>query len=480
MVNKGYALARQELIKTLAVYTGVTSSDGEEDGKTLVDSNLIGRNDFITGKTIIIITGDARDEDKVANAFDNGDGTISLVDGFSAKIRAGTGYRILNVSSVELNIIEMAAKVGTPTDDGAAATLFGRHKRLDTAVHAHLLFVVHDASSLNADLDTPLKTLLEEFGFEVLVADPADVAGNLELNFDGVVVSASCVDADKTNLANLQYVDCPVVCHSAAIAVSAVFNLGTTAGSRASQTKIEVKDNSVQWFLDHATGDLAVTTAATIYTIATKTANAITLAEEETAVGNNITCLILPQGLEDGGDPAYAPDFDRVFFGLADAGKANDTAKDIYFHLYEYLLHEVRFSPEVVVTPKRVYQEDIPDTDFSLEAVDATLTANPPSADAENSVVDIDQKQNRTFVLRSLWVNVTNLGGTKMTFKLWVPLNGTVTEVASKDVSATGISNLVDLFALQEIHADGIWITAQTDSGTGACSGSYRYAQARK
>jgi hypothetical protein len=134
------------------------------------------------------------------------------------------------------------------------------------------------------------------------------------------------------------------------------------------------------------------------------------------------------------------------------------------------------------ISAGQAYQEQIPDTDFALAAIDDTLTAPPPSADAENSVVDIDQNAGDTFVLRSLWVNVTSFGtnGTKLTFKLWVPVNGVVTKVDEVDVDALGIQNLMDIFGLQEVHADGIWVTVQTDgdSSDAACSGTYRYAKA--
>jgi len=110
------------------------------------------------------------------------------------------------------------------------------------------------------------------------------------------------------------------------------------------------------------------------------------------------------------------------------------------------------------------------------------LTNPPPGADAANSIVDIDQKNNRTYVLRSLWVNVTSFGtGTQLTFQLWVLLNGVVTSVDSVVVNALGIQNLVDIFGLQEVHANGIWITVITDVGnTGACSGTFNYAEAKK
>ncbi|GAI60094.1 unnamed protein product [marine sediment metagenome] len=106
MTSKGYALARAALIRTLTAYSGITTEDGDvvdSHGTTLVDSNLIGRNDFISEKTILIMSGDAKDEDLGAKSFDNSDGKITLQGaGFSAQIKAGTIYRILNISSVEI------------------------------------------------------------------------------------------------------------------------------------------------------------------------------------------------------------------------------------------------------------------------------------------------------------------------------------------------------------------------------------------
>ena len=361
-------------------------------------------------------------------------------------------------------------------------TLRENFNKIVEAVHVHVLLVVNDASTLDADLDTALKDFLVSKGYDVVIADPADVAGNLELHYDVIVVSASCVAGDVANLANLRTASCPVVCHSAAIAVSTVFNLGGTAGTEAAKTQIEITDNTVQWLLEQALGDLTVTASTTIYTMATKTANAVTLAEEDTGTGNDLTLVLLPQGLDDGGTPAYAPEFDRYFIGVGNFTEINDVFTAILEELYDHILHEVRFSSEVVVTPKRVYQEDIPDTDFSLAAIDTALGSDPPSADAENSIVDIDQKQNRTFALRSLWVNITNWGtGAQMTFELWVLINGVVTSVDSVVVNVLGIQNLMDLFGLPEVHADGIWVTVITDVGnTGACSGTFRYAEAKK
>ncbi|MBA7607446.1 hypothetical protein ES703_14605 [subsurface metagenome] len=115
MTSKGYALARAALVRTLTAYSGITTEDGEVvegRGTTLVDSNLKGRNDFIKEKTILIMSGDAKDEDKGATAFDNTDGKITLQGtGFSSQIKAGTIFRVLNISSIEIDVANMDAKI---------------------------------------------------------------------------------------------------------------------------------------------------------------------------------------------------------------------------------------------------------------------------------------------------------------------------------------------------------------------------------
>lgn len=127
-----------------------------------------------------------------------------------------------------------------------------------------------------------------------------------------------------------------------------------------------------------------------------------------------------------------------------------------------------------------VFQEVLTPGTFDLSAIPTTVASPPPSATAANSVVDIDVVALTTHVLRSLWVNVTSFGtGATMTFGLWVTLNSAVTQVDEAVVSATGIQNLMDLFGLPQIFADGIWVTAIVDVGsTGACEGTYMYATA--
>jgi len=100
MVDKHYALAREAILEALTSYSGATTADGATPGNnTLIDSNLIGKNDFLSGKAILIGSGvDAAWEDKGVDSFDNLTGEITVSAGFSAQIKKGTPFRVLNVS----------------------------------------------------------------------------------------------------------------------------------------------------------------------------------------------------------------------------------------------------------------------------------------------------------------------------------------------------------------------------------------------
>jgi hypothetical protein len=124
MENLAHALARDELIRALTAYSGVATADGAADGSTIVDSNLIGVNDFISKKAVLVMSGPAAREDKGAASFNNVTGTIALQSGFSAQITAGTIYRVLNISSVEIDVADILTRIGTNTDAPGTTTLF--------------------------------------------------------------------------------------------------------------------------------------------------------------------------------------------------------------------------------------------------------------------------------------------------------------------------------------------------------------------
>ncbi|KKL13872.1 hypothetical protein LCGC14_2521420, partial [marine sediment metagenome] len=121
--------SRDALLRTLTAYSGITTGDGAGDGTTLVDTKLIDNAlispSGIPEKTILILSGDARGEDKGSVSFNNGTGAITLQGtGFSAQIKAGTIYRILNISSIEIDVANIDTKIGTNVDAAGTTTLF--------------------------------------------------------------------------------------------------------------------------------------------------------------------------------------------------------------------------------------------------------------------------------------------------------------------------------------------------------------------
>ena len=149
MTNKGHALARDELIRVLTAYSGVTTEDGNIGGTTLIDINLKDNPSIseyaIKEKTILIMSGDAIMEDKGAASFVNATGTITLQGtGFSTRIKAGTTFRILNISSVEIDVADIDTKIGAEGDPAGTSTLFAWLAKI---------FDAADVAAIEAKLD---------------------------------------------------------------------------------------------------------------------------------------------------------------------------------------------------------------------------------------------------------------------------------------------------------------------------------------
>ncbi len=310
-------------VGSLISYEGVTTADGAGGGASLICAALAALPDYDGNQVIVtsgVCIGQARDIIGITTG-----GTVTPHLAFDAQILDGTHFVIAALRMVPAEVAALVALVGTAADAADLNTLFGRLRQGHFGVHAHVLLVVHDASALDADLDTALEQWLLDVGFHgVTIADPTDVAGNLEISaFDLVIVSASCVAADVGNLANLRTVEVPVICHSADIAASVVFSLGGTPHTEAAQTQIEITDNTPMWLITTALGDLTVTAAAAIYAMNTKCAAAVTIAEEATGTGNHLTIVRLLAGDDNGAVPAYAAFSDRDVFGVGDVTNMN-------------------------------------------------------------------------------------------------------------------------------------------------------------
>ena len=107
MANEHHALAREAILAALTTFTGITTADGATPANnTLVCAALIGRNDFISNKSILIGSGDADGESSGVSSFAPLTGTITVTDAFNAQIKAGTSFRILNINIGDLAAIK--------------------------------------------------------------------------------------------------------------------------------------------------------------------------------------------------------------------------------------------------------------------------------------------------------------------------------------------------------------------------------------
>jgi len=120
--NLHRALDRDAILRALSSFYGITTADGTPT--TLFCDALIGSNDFITGKTILLQSGLAILEDSGATAFDDTNGEITVSPAFSSPVLAGTGFYVLNASSAAAlaNIIrDIGQTTGTFAFDESAA-----------------------------------------------------------------------------------------------------------------------------------------------------------------------------------------------------------------------------------------------------------------------------------------------------------------------------------------------------------------------
>lgn len=113
MASKGHALSRDELVRVLTVYQGVTTANGAADGSTLIDAGLIGVNDYITDKTILIMSGAARNETAMAGGFNAVTGQITVNPPFNSQILINTLFRIINFADGSALAILVALATNT-------------------------------------------------------------------------------------------------------------------------------------------------------------------------------------------------------------------------------------------------------------------------------------------------------------------------------------------------------------------------------
>jgi len=97
--NSHNALDRDVILRALSCFFGVTTADGNVGGTTLICNALIGLNDFLTNKAIIIQSGNKIFQDSGVTGFNNVTGAITVSPAFSSQVTEGTAFYVLNGAS---------------------------------------------------------------------------------------------------------------------------------------------------------------------------------------------------------------------------------------------------------------------------------------------------------------------------------------------------------------------------------------------
>jgi len=107
-----------DLIKSIVVYKGVATADGDLNCDSIVCSELIGAPDFLTNKSIVILSGANMFMDQIIYSFDNITGTI-WTNSFPSQVLSGTTFCVLAIptSNAFSNLLSNMSNIFSNYDD---------------------------------------------------------------------------------------------------------------------------------------------------------------------------------------------------------------------------------------------------------------------------------------------------------------------------------------------------------------------------
>ena len=105
------------------LYTGASSGAGNANATTLIDANLIGKNDFFNDSVLFITSGVTINESRDIIAYDSVTGTLFVKPAFSAQIALGVSYEILNQKPLYRYILDTVFNDNFD-DDSLSTTLW--------------------------------------------------------------------------------------------------------------------------------------------------------------------------------------------------------------------------------------------------------------------------------------------------------------------------------------------------------------------
>ncbi|MBA7585910.1 hypothetical protein ES708_27902 [subsurface metagenome] len=443
------------------------------------------------------MSGDAQNEDKGAASFNNVNGTITLQGtGFSAKIVTGTIYRILNISSVEIEVGAIAAALGNPTGNmsavtqGEAASLAAYLIQFREHYRAHdqtrICLVVPDLANLASDLpNTDIKAELDLIG-SVSLLDQTGVDGGQEDwdAYDLVVVGSNAggYTFTNSNIDDLILFHGPIMVCNRDVAMH--LKMGATQTQSASDTDEYCKTiaNRVMQLIFGSVGEKVLFDSAQVSDRLDMSDADLTeqVLMVDAAVDGNTKVVVgwLPAESVDAetyelNDGSTIPS-GRLFAGcFVHADHLTTLGKSLLRRLARNLT-QTHLHP-LSVQVKRGYQEDIPDTDVSDTAT---------TTEADCVLLELGPKISRKYCLRNLRIKAqADPAANTMTVRLYEYFEGSLVEVGSFDIDTGNwgtYHSLMDMFGVPEVHSDSIKVTCTMDAGTLAVKATYSYAEAKK
>jgi len=421
MTSKAHALSREELIRTLTAYSGITTADGAADGTTLIDGNLIGRNDFVSEKTILILSGDAKDEDKGALSFNSVTGAITLRGtGVSAQIVAGTIFRVLNISSVEIDVADIQEDLGDMAD---AATSDDMSDITTTSALAKLRLILNRLSSdaftatIQGAARTELDTILAQIATYFATA--------------GAAIAAT-VDPGGTERATLELIleDLGKMLAGAGgittwpVAADIGNGVSMAEGIRAILTSVVGGDDFDAWTNINNTANTSLNAAL-----------------------QNLAAVL-------GADGANV-------FNPTIGGSAR-TDLDAALAAIGTIL--------ATITGASGLAYEQADVAVNITAINAS----------ETDVFDLNVASTR-YIIRSLRLKCADPGANTITVKLYELVNDVLIAVDTFDIDTTNFGtyhSLMDMFGMAQLAGDNLKVTVQVDAGGPyAVTGQYSHAK---
>jgi len=481
MTSKAFALSREELIRTLTAYSGITTADGAGDGTTLIDSNLIGRNDFVSEKTILILSGDAQDEDEGAASFDNVTGEITLQGtGVSAQIVQGTIYRVLNISTTEVDVAAIAANLGVMA---AAATSDDMSDILTTPALAKLRLILNRLSPdaftafIRGGARTALDTMLAEMA-KYFVAD----GGIFDLKIN------NGVNRDNLNLILRDYFDVIGIMNTSRFAPHVYGGEKTTLVSALSSASLywAPLDELLDIKMQNGTNKNSFKEVFKDYLSIVGCLNTARFAPrifgaERTSFMAAFHAL-----------PLYWAPLDELLDIKINNGTNKNDLKNILKDFFTMIgcLDTNVFNPIIGGTPRTTFDAAFAAIGTALAALvgaaglfheqaDVPLTFNTVNG-AETNVLNLVAASTR-YIVRSLRLKFADPGAETITVRLYELVNDVLTEVDNFEVTTANFGtyhSLMDMFGMAQLAGDNLKVTTRVSAGADiATLGQYSHAK---